>query len=172
MANDFFADYPLAYHITFTCYGTRLHGSEAGSVDRHHNMPYTPQLPHSPDRCRFERAEMTQPPYKLDASARKLVMDAIIEVCAFRTWELLAAHVLEKHVHIVVQASAPPEKVMHDFKAYASRKLNRTGLEKPDTKRWTRHGSTRYKWTTEEVAEAVDYAVRRQGPMMEVYERK
>ena len=27
-------NYPLSYLITFTCYGTRLHGSELGSVER------------------------------------------------------------------------------------------------------------------------------------------
>src|SRR5262249_2529101 len=29
------------------------------------------------------------------------------------------------HVHIIVDAEAPPEKIMNDFKAYASRALNR-----------------------------------------------
>jgi hypothetical protein len=28
----------LRYFITFACYGVRLHGDEAGSVDRHHNL--------------------------------------------------------------------------------------------------------------------------------------
>ena len=36
---------PLAYLITFACYGARLHGDESGSVDRHHNLPGTPYLP-------------------------------------------------------------------------------------------------------------------------------
>ena len=35
-------DIPLAYHITFGTYGTRLHGNERGSVDRAHNAPGEP----------------------------------------------------------------------------------------------------------------------------------
>ena len=37
-----------------------------------------------------------------------------------------------------------PERIMNDFKAYASRHLNRMGLEDPGRKRWARHGSTRW----------------------------
>ncbi|MGH9840991.1 MAG: hypothetical protein ACREEM_19730 [Blastocatellia bacterium] len=36
---------PLAYLITFRCYGTWLHGDERGSVDRDHNIYRTPFLP-------------------------------------------------------------------------------------------------------------------------------
>jgi hypothetical protein len=33
---------PLAYHITFGTYGTRLHGDERGTVDRAMNKPGDP----------------------------------------------------------------------------------------------------------------------------------
>ena len=39
---------PLAYLITFTCYGMRLRGDQAGSVDRKHNIPGTPLIPPRP----------------------------------------------------------------------------------------------------------------------------
>jgi hypothetical protein len=29
--------YPIAYHITFTTYGSWLHGDKIGSVDKEHN---------------------------------------------------------------------------------------------------------------------------------------
>ncbi len=32
-------DLPLAYFITFHCYGTWLQGDAPGSVDRSHNQP-------------------------------------------------------------------------------------------------------------------------------------
>ena len=37
------SSYPLAYLLTFTCYGTRLHGDTRGTVDRNNNrygMPF------------------------------------------------------------------------------------------------------------------------------------
>ena len=44
--------------------------------------------------------------------------------CAYRGWNLLAAHVRSNHVHIVVEAEAQPERNMNEFKSYASRELN------------------------------------------------
>jgi len=161
---------PLSYLITFTCYGTRLHGSPTGSVDRRHNTPGTPVLP--PDEGRLKAAQelMTGPPYLLDEPRRLIVLKSIQEVCRYRGWSLLAAHVRTNHVHVVVQALAPPEKVMNDFKAYASRHLNQAGLDDPECKRWTRHGSTRYLWKPEQVEAAIHYTVREQGEPLAVYE--
>ena len=53
-----------------------------------------------------------------------------------RGWSLLAIHVRSSHVHAVVEAEVPPERVMSDFKAHASRRLNGTKLDEPDRKRW------------------------------------
>ena len=46
-------------------------------------------------------------------------------VCVRRGWSLLAAHVRSNHVHTVVEAEVPPERVMGDFKTYASRRQSR-----------------------------------------------
>ena len=56
---------------------------------------------------------------------------------------LLAAHVRSNHVHTVVDAEIPLERIMSDFKAYAGRRLNRLRLDELNRKRWARHGSTR-----------------------------
>jgi hypothetical protein len=73
-------------------------------------------------------------------------------------------------VHIVVTSSNPPEKVMNDFKAYASRALNAAGVDPADRKRWSRHGSTRYLNDPIAVVETVDYVLRRQGEPIAVYD--
>src|SRR3954453_10852135 len=57
-----------------------------------------------------------------------------------RGWNLLAAHVRSNHVHTVVEAEAEPERVMNDFKAYASRRINRMSLDEPNRKPRARHG--------------------------------
>jgi hypothetical protein len=45
---------PLAYLITWTCYGTWLHGDERGAADLDHNIPGTPYLPPDAERpCAF-----------------------------------------------------------------------------------------------------------------------
>ena len=113
---------------------------------------------------------MEQAPYTLDQIRRDAVLEAIQKVCRYRNWCLLAAHVRTTHVHVVVEAEVPPERVMNHLKAYASRRLNEVGMDQPDRKRWTRHGSTRWLWKTEHVSAAIQYVVAEQGEVMSVFE--
>src|SRR5579864_5139254 len=131
----------MRYFITFACYGAHLHGDESGSVDRHHNVPGNRLAEASPERVAVKRQQMHGAPYRLDRDGRATVLDALREVCLHRKWILWAAHVRTNHVHVVVEADVRPEMVMHAFKAYASRSLNRLGSDEPDRKRYARHGS-------------------------------
>ena len=162
--------FPLAYLITFTCYGARLHGDKSGSVDRDHNIPGTPHLPPNPARVKSEKNRANQRPYLLNHGRRFLVLRAIQEVCSHHKWTLFAAHVRNQHIHLVVAAEDAPEKVLHDVKAYASRALNRSGLDSGERQRWTRHGSTRYLWKPEQIGAAIQYVVREQGESMAAWE--
>ena len=148
---------PLAYFITFTTYGTWLHGRAPGSVDRFHNEVGTPFLPPDEERERAERDGLAEPPYLLDEARREIVLQTILEVARHRGWTLWAVHVRSNHVHIVVTADARPEKVMSDFKAYASRRLREQFDEPGDRTRWTQHGSTLYLWSDEQVGAKVEY---------------
>ncbi len=160
----------VTYLITFACYGCRLHGDAAGSVNRWHNAPGAPIVEEHLARAALEEERMDQPPYNLDLTRRDLVLQAIQVVCAHRNWKLLAAHVRSNHVHTVVGAEAPPERIMNDFKAYASRHLNRMGLDEPGRKRWARHGSTRWLWKPPHISAAIQYVVAEQGDAMTVFE--
>ena len=111
---------------------------------------------------------MEQTPYHLDPIRRATVLEAIQEVCSHQGWELLAAHVRSSHVHAVVGAEIRPERVMSAFKTYASRGLNRLGLDEPNRKRWARHGSTRWLWKPEQISAAIQYVVAQQGDAMSV----
>jgi REP element-mobilizing transposase RayT len=162
-------DQPLAYFITFTTYGTWLHGDSPGSVDRDHNIPGTPFLSPDPERLAANRARMTQEPYLLDEPRRTMVRDAIVEACQYRGWQIHALHVRTNHVHLVVTADREPEFVMKTCKSRASRWLNDAGFEHPDRKRWTEHGSTKYKWDAEGVEAVTQYTLYRQGEPMAVY---
>ena len=113
---------------------------------------------------------MDQSPYHLDQVRRDAVLEAIQEVCAHRGWNLLAAHVRSNHVHTVVEAEVAPDRVMSDFKAYASRRLNGMSLDKPNRKRWARHGSTRWLWKPQHVSAAMQYVVAEQGDAMSAFE--
>ena len=106
----------------------------------------------------------------MDKSRREEVLASLHERCAERHWNLWAAHVRTNHVHLVVEAEARPERVMNDLKSFASRSLNRKGLDQPDCKRWARHGSTRWLWKREDVSAAMRYVVDGQGDPMAVFQ--
>ncbi len=159
----------MTYLITFACYGRRLHGSEEGSVDRQHSVFGSRTLGIDQSRAAEESGTMDQPPYEMDRVRRDLVLAALRQRCVERTWDLLAAHVRSTHVHVVVEAEARPERVMNDLKAFASRALNRAGVDAAGRKRWALHGSTRWLWSRTSVTDAVRYAVDGQGAAMAVF---
>lgn len=154
---------PFAYLITFTTYGTWLHGRDPGSVDREHNIPGTSLLAADPAMEAANRKRLRQEPYMLDEPRRTVVLRTIREVAAHRKWKLWAVHVRTNHVHVVVTADSKPEKVMADFKAWASRRLREAFGESADRDRWTQHGSTRYLNTHASLDAAIAYVVEEQG---------
>ncbi len=115
-------------------------------------------------------ASLKQAPYEMDHSQRDIVLKAIGEVCRYRCWHLLAAHVRSNHVHIVVDSDVAPEAIMNAFKSYASRALNLDAPGHSGRLRWARHGSTRYLWSPERVAAAVRYVLDQQGDPMACYQ--
>jgi REP element-mobilizing transposase RayT len=162
----------LAYFITFTTYGTRLHGDAKGSVDEAHNAYDTPVLSADEEREKRERAAMTQSPYVMEPVEREVVCKAIVGLAAERGWNLLAAHVRSTHVHVViVTEERDPGRTMSDLKARASRALNLAGFDSAERKRWARHGSTRHLFRDEEVEEKVHYTLDEQGERMAWYAR-
>jgi REP element-mobilizing transposase RayT len=163
---------PLAYFTTFSCYGAHLHGQESTSVDRKHNKYGAPHLPPDEQRRQLSAKNMNQNQYILDNNRARIVLDAIIKTSIHWQWNLMAVHVRSTHVHVVIGALDYPEKIMNALKSYASRALNEAGFETSKHKRWSRHGSTRYVWKVEELANAIQYVLHEQGEPMVVYENK
>lgn len=162
---------PLAYLLTFTCYGQWLHGDERGSVDSAHRVPGTDWVAPQRGYHRASLEAMREPAYVLTAGGRDQVLAAVRQVCLHRGWRLWAAHVRSQHVHVVVTASdVAPEKVMGDLKAYATRALKRLETRSGRLRRWTRHGSTRYLNRDADVERAVRYVLFEQGPPQAVWD--
>jgi REP element-mobilizing transposase RayT len=154
---------PQAYLITFRCYGTWLHGDERGSVDRDHNVYDTPFLSRNEKKEEEEQRRLKQAPVELTAVRREVVDKAIREVCEHRGWLLRAINVRTNHVHIVVSAQSRSQKILSDFKAYATRGMRKVGVWESDVSPWAEHGSRRYLWTPRQVDRACDYVINHQG---------
>ena len=142
---------PLAYLITFTCYGTWLHGDARGSVDGAHNQFGTPFL--TEDYC---KRPLAHSPVVLSPEQRKNVTESLIEACSFRHWKLWEVNVRSNHVHVVLSSEELPKEIMRKLKSRCTTSLKGAGLF--DGKRlWTEGGSGRYLWTESAVESACRY---------------
>ncbi|CAG0957220.1 hypothetical protein PLCT2_00544 [Planctomycetaceae bacterium] len=134
----------LAYFLTFTCYGTWLHGDERSAVDKDHDQFGQEYCKPSSTRKRFQGGKLQHAPILIDDAMRTVIETVVREVCEHRRWKLYAINVRTNHVHIAVWSDIDPERTMSTFKAWATRRMREAGLIAPETKFWTRHGSTRW----------------------------
>ena len=156
-------DSPIAYLITFRTYGTWLAGDERGSIDKYHNKFRTPRAVPSLLRKEVHSRRLKSPPFYLNAKSRKIVEQAIREVCLFREWSLHAVNVRTNHTHSVASGDASSEKMLNDFKSYCTRRLREDGEWSFEHSPWVDKGSRRRLWTPEHVSAACDYVIYGQG---------
>lgn len=101
------------------------------------------------------RKKLKGEPVILSPKQLRAVDEAIHEVCEHRRWKLYAINVRTNHVHAVVSAVASSDKVLNDFKAYATRKLreNKSWAEKYSP--WVDKGSKRNLWNADHYLQRV-----------------
>ena len=158
-----FQSAPIAYFITFRCYGTWLPGDERGWTDRPVQSRELSLRSGHPGLRSIAETAMAQESFVLDTFGREAVDAAIRDVCAHRGWKLHALNVRTNHVHLVVSARSTPEQVMTSLKAWSTRRLREAGLVSEEIKPWSRHGSTRYLWRVDQVEAACSYVLDAQG---------
>ena len=157
-------DVPLAYLITFRCYGTWLHGDDRGSIDRFHNHYKSPYLPPNEGWQKHNLQILECEPVTLNDVLRECVERAIRETCSLRNWLLRAINVRTNHVHAVVSMGmTPPERALNAFKANATRQLPQEGCWRQPHSPWADKGSKRFLWNDRSVERAIEYVVNGQG---------
>ena len=158
------ASFPLAYFITFRCYGTWLHGDERGSFDRLQNGFDTPGLTPNAEWQRYRARQLVTAPVHLDGNRRAAVEESLVETCAFRGWHLHASAVRTNHVHAVVGAAeTPAETVLNALKANATWMMRARGCWIEKRAPWSQGGSTGYLWKERDVVSAIEYVLEGQG---------
>jgi REP element-mobilizing transposase RayT len=152
--------------LSWTTYGTWLPGDGRGFVSEVrddagekvlHNLPGTPCDEDVPPLQAYAAAIMTGDAVRLDIAQAQAVADQLRETATHRGWQLLALAVMANHVHVVVgvPGDPDPEKLLGDFKAWATRRLN-TGWGRRD-RWWTQSGSRRKKQSPQAIRSAVLY---------------
>ena len=117
------------------------------------------------------RHQMRGPPIYLDRAKAERVLAQFQETASYRGWVIRAVAVMYNHFHIVVHVPGDPcpRKVLADFKAYATRALNRAyGIPSSETW-WTVRGSKRKLKDDAAVRDATAYVVGRQPNPLAVW---
>ena len=140
--------------LTWTTYGSWLPGDRRGFVSslrdaaRQPVIHNQPQTPYDTDLPRLEvamRSRMKGQPVRLLPAQADAIEQQFQETAAFRGWRLAAGAVMANHVHLVVgvPGDPEPETLLHAFKSYGSRVLNRRWSKPPNGTWWTESGSRR-----------------------------
>lgn len=79
--------------MTFSTYGSWLHGDERGSVDKKHNEYRSPLVADNAALRGKERSALRNAPLILDRGDQHIVLQAILRVCETRGWFAHAVHV-------------------------------------------------------------------------------
>ncbi len=157
---------PLAYFLTWSTYGSRLHGDDLGSVSRTQNHRGEPFLEPDLQRVDRESSTMSYEPILLTPPMRAVVSKAVEDHAMFRKLRLFAINPRSTHVHVVVgcgdEAPPRPEKVLQEFKSWATRRLRDAGLVRREGPVWSHHGSTRWVNDEEGLYEARNYVLNMQ----------
>ena len=156
---------PIAYHITWTTYGTWLSGDTRGWVKSGVGGIQGPD----PVLEQHARGEMVEPAVILSAEQREIVDATIRRHCDIRGWELHAVNVRTNHVHLVVTGNRGADEMMNELKAWCSRKLSdHAGLTKAvagkaGRRHWfTEHGSTKPIFDDAYLQNAIQYVLEAQ----------
>ena len=157
----------LAYHITWTTYGTWLPGDERGWVE----SGAAGIQAADPEREQAAALAMAEGAVTLNAEQRALVEKTIRDHCHIRGWPLHAVNVRTNHIHVVVTADRNGEVARDQFKAWCSQKLSdQAGLTTPVARKagrrhWFTEGGDCEKIDTEEYLQnAIAYVLEGQGP--------
>ena len=157
-------DDPIAYFLTWTCYGTWLPGDERGWTKWRKGEQIPQRL--LADWC---REQMVEKPVLLDETQRAIVQETIARHCGIRGWHLHAVNCRSNHCHAVVTAASHDgEQVRDQLKSWSTRKLkeHQRSLGGAEAKLrehwWTRKGSVRYLYDVESLEAAIMYTVEAQ----------
>ncbi len=166
------------WHLTWTTYGQWLPGDERGSVTRirlpnhdhriEEDQLGTPRTPPIRGLTEAARKALVGPPVLLTELQGKDLLLQFHETCVHRKWLLVATAIMANHIHslIGVPGDPDPEDLLRDFKAWGSRRLNKTYTKPASGTWWTESGSKRKKSDLPAILNAIDYIERQEHPLV------
>jgi len=155
--------FPLAYHITFGTYGTRLHGDNRGTVCRKINDFRDDIIGEDRDWEWAEQTMLRFPPRVLTTHQRNLIESSAPAICARGGWELVAIAAAPDHVHTILKANVDGEQIRKWLKRWLSEALTAKWPLEPEQVWWAECGSVKWVWTTDYYEKVVNYVKRQRS---------
>lgn len=152
---------PLAYHITWGTYGTRLHGDPRGTVERGDNEYGTPVLGRDAELWEEMRDNLKFPPRKLTREQMLFVEQMVPDICVRGGWEHRESAAGPDHVHVVLSSLHEPAAIRRMIKRWLGEELSAVWPLPPDATWWSEGGSIRWIGDPAYLKSATDY-VRKQ----------
>jgi REP element-mobilizing transposase RayT len=137
---------PLAYHITFGTYGTRLHGDARGTVDRTMNQPGDPIIGSDPALWKHEHNRMNFPPVELDAEKMSYAQSLVPAICERGKWKYHTCAAGPDHVHIVLTTKSDGQAVRKWVKRWLGEGMSLRWPLPEGATWWAEGGSVKWIW--------------------------
>ena len=156
MWND--RDTPIAYLITFRCYGTWLHGDTSGSVNKFNDKYSSPFIKTSTIRETENKNKLKGEAVKLNSKQRKIVEQTIREV----SFKGLGFHALKVRTIIFTSCSTgshSAKSALSAFKWSSTRNLKQN-IWNYEHSPWSDKGSERFLWNEKSLEIAMDLSQR------------
>jgi len=168
------------WFLTWHTYGTWLPGDSRGfvttilnaeNVRMLLNVPGTETADDNPRLREYAKSVMKGVPIHLTLPMAESLADQLHETSKYRQWKMLGFAIICTHVHLVVgvKSDPEPEKVLGDFKAYGSRKLNGKFGKPTNGTWWVESGSKRKVKGQIALLAVLDYVCRRQANPLVVW---
>jgi len=157
------------YFITFSTYGTRLLGREAGS--RRWDSQYI-----EPNEALYNYMSnrLNEPCVQFSSAKRALVHDSFMETSRRFGWEIDALNVREDHVHIVIftPGGKRPDEIVRKLKTGATYALYNAGRRQIGSRVWTKMFSSTLGWDIGFWRGVISYTLEEQGENKYLYESR
>lgn len=155
---------PLAYHITWGTYGTRLHGGPRPTVDRNFNEYGTPVLEFDEYRYELAQERLKYDPIMLTAEQMIFVEDVVPGICERGHWRYRTCAAGPDHVHVLLTATFDPEKIRALLKRWIGQALSeKWTLEGEERTWWAECGSIKWVDSERYLTKVTDYVTKQRA---------
>ncbi|MBT3200740.1 MAG: hypothetical protein HN350_12580 [Phycisphaerales bacterium] len=148
---------PLAYHITFGTYGSRLHGDPRGTVDRRQKSYGQPIVIHSEYRVQMATDQMKRQPILLTTDQCVFAQKEIEDICERGQWEFIQTACAPSHVHVLLASHREPKAIRRWLKRWLGESMSACWALPDGQSWWAMGGSIKCVWDKEYLQNVEQY---------------